>query len=371
MMPKFTPMDQPSSSNPPNRTLESAHRDLARGLSSTPPQNPNDETEESLLRSVRLADLIGQDHIKEALHFFIGSAKMRNAPLPHLLLKGRPGLGKTTFAHAIAHELGKTIVALDGPSVTAEKLARVINLELAPDMNLIQSVSGLVVPRKDAILLIDECHAVPREGIEMLYPLMEDFIFQNRRVSQFTLIGATTDPGKLPAPFRDRFGIDFTIDYYNQADLVEVAEQALQKSGEFPDHAGLQDALKALAVRAHGTPRTMLRLLNRSLDVARVQQSAILTVEVVAQTMRMLAIDKFGLDEIDRKILKALATYNRPVGLAAIASAVGEAESTLENVNEPWLVRTGFIERTQRGRVLTTVGTLIVQDIVQGSVQWE
>jgi Holliday junction DNA helicase RuvB len=198
---------------------------------------------------------------------------------------------------------------------------------------------------------------------------MEQFTYNGQPVPPFTLLGATTDPGKLPAPFRDRFGIDFTIDYYPIDEMLELAERSYRGLGG-EDGKEVQQSLIAIAERARGTPRVVNRLLRRCMDFMIVRREPSLTEALVTETMTALGIDRFGMDPVDRKILVALYEINRPVGLASVASKIGEDSRTIELVHEPWLVREGYVERGQRGREASGIGKALAYEIIEGKVQW-
>jgi holliday junction DNA helicase RuvB len=364
------------------------------------PENPKEpadtpEPPEDSVRPQRLDEIVGQLAIKESLEVFIKAAKVRKDAMDHTLLVGRPGLGKTTFAIAIGHELERPILYRDGPAFNAEAIQILVETELSPNPRLLQRLDagpfslGLggfedypddeikeetVTEAVGPVVLVDEVHAIPREAFEALYPLMEDFTYHGVRVPKFTLIGATTDPGKLPAPFRDRFGIRYTIDFYSEDEINEILQRSYRIITA-TDPAAVQDetrlALLDLAHRSRGTPRTANRLLRRCLDFSIVREESYLTVTTVSDTMRAMGIDAFGLEDVDRKILVAMQRrFGRPVGLAAIAAAVGEDVISIERVNEPWLVRAGYIDRTRSGRVLTSDGETIVRFINEGRMRY-
>lgn len=322
------------------------------------------------LRPKTLDEIIGQDQIRETAQVFIHAARERGAAMDHVLMKGRPGLGKTTFALAIAQELGKKVINVTGPSLKLDRIEQIVRSQLTEDprMKRIRRIRG-GESTVGGVLFIDEVHAIPSEAFELLYPLMEQFSFHGDAVDPFTLIGATTDPGKLPAPFRDRFGISFTIDYYPDDEMLELAERSYRTLGGH-DGSEVQDSLETIANRARGTPRVVNRLIRRCMDFMVVRKLEALTTGVVSDTMQALGIDSLGLDEVDRKILVALSEINRPVGLAAVASKIGEDMKTIELVHEPYLVREGYVERGQRGRELSGLGKAFAYEIIEGRIQW-
>jgi holliday junction DNA helicase RuvB len=299
------------------------------------------------LRPSSLADYIGQDDIKKELAIFIGGAKSRHESLDHVLFYGAPGLGKTTLAYVIAHELGSQIKITNGSSLIRTGDLAAILSSLAPG----------------DVLFIDEIHRMPIIVQEVLYSAMEDFSLSlivgkgadARTLSiplpPFTLIGATTDAGDLSAPLRDRFGILFRLTYYSPEELLEIITRT-SKALHFP--ITLQAAYQ-IALRGRGTPRIANRLFRRVRDYATYEGKTVIDAEATEKAMSFLAIDDLGLDETDRKLLECLIYRygGKPVGLNAVASAIGEGVENIADVYEPYLVQLGLINRTPKGRIPT------------------
>ncbi len=313
----------------------------------TPQPRPDDEGESPALRPRRLADLIGQDAVRENLAVLIAAARQRGEPLDHVLFYGPPGLGKTTLAHILAHEMEVNIKVTSGPAI-----------ERAGDLAAI-----LTNLRAGDILFIDEIHRLSRAVEEVLYPAMEDFALDivigkgpaarsvRLRLPRFTVVGATTRLALVTAPLRARFGAVFRLDYYDQPSLEAIVRRAARRLGvELTPEGGAE-----IARRARGTPRIALRLLRRVRDFAQVRAQGIITAAVARQALEMLHIDALGLDEVDRFVLRTLIEKfgGGPVGLNTLAAAVSEDPDTLMEVVEPYLLRLGFLERTPQGRVAT------------------
>jgi Holliday junction DNA helicase RuvB len=306
------------------------------------------EGEEKLEQSLRPAtfdEYVGQEKIVRNFRVYAQAAKKRGEALDHVLLAGPPGLGKTSLAHILARELGVTLHVTSGPALVKKG-----------------DLAGLLTalgPRD--ILFIDEIHRLSPAVEEALYPAMEDFRFDvvlgagigaqtmEMKLERFTLVGATTRSGLLASPLRDRFPIQERLEYYGAAELQEIAARAAGKLSLPVEAAGAEE----LARRARGTPRIANRLLQRARDFAQVEGDGTLTKEIVVKTLARLEVDARGLDAMDRRMLAIIIdTYGGgPVGLDAVAAAVGEERDTLEDVYEPFLVREGFIGRTPRGRV--------------------
>ncbi|MDA8195200.1 MAG: Holliday junction branch migration DNA helicase RuvB [Thermaerobacter sp.] len=300
-----------------------------------------------VLRPQRLHEYIGQDLIKERLAIFIEASAARREPLDHVLLYGPPGLGKTTLAHIIANEMGVDIRYTSGPAI-----------ERAGDL-----ASILTNLEDGQVLFIDEIHRLARAVEEVLYPAMEDFALdlvlgkgpsaRSMRLSlpRFTLVGATTRAGMLTAPLRDRFGVLIHLDFYPPEDLARIVTRAARVLGTDIDPS----ATVEVARRSRGTPRIANRLLRRLRDYADVRGDGVISQGIAEEGLDLLEVDPYGLDQVDRRMLFALADrYNGgPVGLETLSAAIGEESGTIEDVYEPYLLQQGFIQRTPRGRLLT------------------
>lgn len=306
-----------------------------------------EDTFESSIRPDSIDEYIGQTEVKENLNIFIKAAKMRDESLDHVLLYGPPGLGKTTLAYIIANELGTNIKTASGPSI-----------EKAGDLAAILSTL-----EEGDVLFIDEIHRIPRYIEEILYPAMEDFKLdiivgsdstsRNIRIDlpPFTLVGATTRAGDLTSPLRDRFGIISKLQFYTVDELKEI----VKRTSRVLDTPIEDDAAIELARRSRGTPRIANRLFKRVRDFAYVMNDGIISLEVTKNALDRLKVDKLGLDDTDHNLLKAIIErFNGgPVGIEAIASSIGEEQTTIEDVYEPYLLQTGLLKRTSRGRVVT------------------
>ena len=320
---------------------------MAKNRLLEPTPSPEEKESETSLRPVTLKEYVGQTEMKKNLAVFLGAAKKRKEPLDHVLLYGPPGLGKTTMAFVIAHEMGSHIRIVNGPSIEKTGDLAAILSELEPG----------------DILFIDEIHRLPRVVEEVLYGAMEDFtlsIMVNQGGSShaitlplppFTLVGATTRAGDLSSPLRARFGISMKIDYYSIAELEQIV---MRTSGVYKTPIQ-PEAAKAIAKRSRGTPRLANRLFKRIRDFATFYENDAIDLEIANNALSALKIDELGLDDIDIRYLTTLIDrfHGGPVGLEPIASAIGEEIANLEDVYEPYLVMIGMVNRTPRGRIAT------------------
>jgi Holliday junction DNA helicase RuvB len=314
-----------------------------------PEQNDDEVQIDRSLRPVRFEDFVGQDRIKENLRVFINAAKGRGEALDHVLFCGPPGLGKTTLAHIIAHELGVGIKSTSGPV-----------LERAGDLAAI-----LTNLQQHDVLFIDEIHRLNRVVEEILYPAMEDFQLDiiigqgpgarsiKLDLPRFTLVGATTRTGLLTSPLRDRFGVIDRLNFYSPGELRTIVE----RSAGLLQTAIEPGAAEEIARRSRGTPRIANRLLRRVRDFAQVQGDGKVTGKVVLSAMERLDVDERGFDEMDRRLLLLIIDKfeGGPVGLETLAAALSEEKDTLEDVYEPYLIQEGFLDRTPRGRQATRI----------------
>lgn len=312
------------------------------------------ETEEEQVLNLSLrprdfSEFVGQTHIIQSLKIAVTAAQRRGEPLEHVLLSGPPGLGKTSLAYCIAKEMGTKLVSTSGPAI-----------ERAGDL-----VGILTNLERGDILFIDEVHRLSRVIEEFLYPAMEnyqiDFVVDKGpyaksikfHLKPFTLIGATTRKGLLSAPLRGRFGLFFDFEFYTPRELVFVVNRS---AALFDMHIDEKSCYQ-IALRSRGTPRLCNRLLRRVRDYAQVEGDGIITAEITERACEKARIDSEGLDELDRKYLKAIIEIHKggPAGIEAIAASLGEDKGTLEEVVEPYLLKRGFIKRTPRGRETTQV----------------
>ena len=309
--------------------------------------SPEDEVAENSLRPKTLEDYIGQQKAKENLKVYIDAAKMRGSSLDHVLLYGPPGLGKTTLSCIIANELGVNIRTTSGPAIEKQG-----------------DLAALLTNLEDGdVLFIDEIHRLSRQVEEILYPAMEDYALDiiigkgpsarsiRLPLKRFTLIGATTRAGQLTTPLRDRFGVLLKLELYSTEELSTIVKRSASILGVDITESGAYE----IASRSRGTPRIANRLLKRVSDFALVKGDGAITDKIAKYALEMLEIDELGLDNTDRRMLKAIISYygGGPVGLDTLAATVGEEAITLEDVYEPYLMQIGFLSRTPRGRCVT------------------
>jgi Holliday junction DNA helicase RuvB len=305
-----------------------------------------DQALDQTLRPKRFDGFVGQDRVKENLHIYIQAARKRGEPLDHILFSGPPGLGKTTLAGIIAHELGADFKSTSGPVI-----------EKAGDL------AGLLTKLQEGdVLFIDEIHRISATVEEYLYSAMEDYVIdimldqgpsaRSVRIPlpRFTLIGSTTREGLLSAPFRSRFGVVERLDYYPWQDLFQIVMNSARALNIRMDESGAE----IIARRSRGTPRLVNRFLRRLRDMAEVLAEGVITEKVANDGLDRLGVDARGLGLMDRRILQTLLRLGgTPVGLKTIAVTVGEPEGTIEEVYEPYLIQAGYVDKTPRGRVPT------------------
>lgn len=307
-----------------------------------------DTDTEAAIRPRTMDEYIGQKKLKENLTIFIQAAKLRRESLDHCLLYGPPGLGKTTMSGIIANELGVSLRITSGPSIEKPGDLAAILTNLSPY----------------DVLFIDEIHRLGKTVEEILYPAMEDFALDiiigkgpsarsiRIDVPPFTLVGATTRAGLLSGPLRDRFGIISRLELYSNEELSQVVKRSASiLKIEISDDGALE-----IASRSRGTPRIANRLLRRLRDYAQIKADGVITSEVADDALSMLEIDKIGLDNVDKRMIMSIIQNfgGGPVGIETLAATIGEDVSTIEDVYEPYLLQIGFLNRTPRGRILTS-----------------
>jgi holliday junction DNA helicase RuvB len=310
-------------------------------------ESGQDNVLDTTLRPQNLDEFVGQQQIKDNLDIYMEAARRRNEPIEHVLLYGPPGLGKTTLAHIIAREMGANLKVTTGPAIekTGDLAALLTNLEPGD------------------ILFIDEIHRLNKIIEEVLYPAMEDYVLdiiigkgpsaKTLRIDlpKFTLIGATTKISSLTSPLRDRFGNTYRLDFYNHEDIDQIINRSAGILGvNFTEPCSLD-----IARRARKTPRIANRLLKRVRDYAEVKNNGQITSNMVRGTLDLLGVDELGLDQVDRRILQTVIEKfgGGPVGLNTLSAATSEEMDAIEDVYEPFLLQLGFINRTNRGRIIT------------------
>ncbi len=307
----------------------------------------HEPAKETSLRPRKLDEYIGQEHVRKSLGIFIQAAIGRGEPLDHVLFHGFPGLGKTTLSYIIANEMNAGIKVTSGPVIEKQG-------DLAAILTSLQ---------EGDVLFIDEIHRLNHAVEEVLYPAMEDYQLDliigqgpgarsvKMDLPQFTLVGATTRTGLLTPPLRDRFGVILRLEFYSPEELVSIVQRSAQILGMRVDLSGALE----LGRRSRGTPRIANRLLRRVRDFAEVGKYAVVDSKVANEALDLLGVDQFGLDDMDRRIMLSIIDkfQGGPIGLDTLATVVCEEKNTLEDVYEPFLMQSGFLKRTPRGRVAT------------------
>lgn len=332
-------------------TIKRSKKELPEKLLSGVTSNLKDETEKKIeqsLRPVRLEEYVGQTEIKKNLAYLMESAKIRKEPLDHILLHGSPGLGKTTLANIVAKEIGANLKVTSGPAL--EKQGDIASI-----------ITNL---KENDVLFIDEIHRLRPPVEEMLYSAMEDFAIDimigkgpaaksmRLQLPRFTLIGATTKVSMISSPMRDRFGVVYKLQFYSLEEIKEVIlRSALKLEVKLEEKAA-----ELIAKSARHTPRIANRLLRRVRDYSVVHRLNIVDLKSVAACLTLMGIDNLGLEETDRQLLMTIINnfHGGPVGLSSLSAATSDDEATIEDVYEPYLLQLGMLERTNRGRVVTT-----------------
>jgi len=331
----------------------------------SPELNDEDRALDYTLRPRRLSEFIGRDKIKESLSVFIQAAKMRCEPLDHVLLYGPPGLGKTTLALIVANEMEVPIRTTSGPAIERPG-------DLAAILTNLEPMS---------VLFIDEIHRLNRAVEEILYPAMEDFQLDliigkgpsartlKLDLPKFTLVGATTRAGLITSPLRGRFGIVHNFEFYDIENLKTIVSRSAQILGVKINDEGAYE----IASRSRGTPRIANRVLRRVRDYAQVRADGLIDRGVAHEGLDMLEIDESGLDDADRRLLRVIIEKfdGGPVGVETIAAAISEERDTIEDVHEPFLIQSGFLNRTPRGRVATRLAYEHLGIVPKGTAQRE